>query len=690
MSQVPPPYDPTTDFSTIAQQPILTTGLPGTQLDAEFTNISTSVDATQDRLSEIQRDDGKLRNGIVETRTLAQDVLALITVNDAAPRGIWKPFESYLTGDLVSVPQPAFQITGFTDPTADGYYYQLGDVLGTPFYGKDGTTEYGMYLQLCQELTIGSANTSVSRWVLVKSTNLDVYGVAFSGATGGDTGANQQYTIAGNMVCNDSPVYLSPLADYAIVRGGTGLWELHAYSGSGVATAILFQSTEETVRPDESAWEVATGTGAPVVTPSDTPSDLGGQLMMATVTAMFPWIANDDWSVMSATTFTQPVTTQSESINGVANSTYISLTDHVSAGSFNNDQIQWAIIGSPPSAGNLLVEDFTGDGVETEFTLSTSPLSENNTQIYLDGVYQNKNTYSLVGQVITFSSAPPNGVAIEVVSGVQVEVAVGSVSAGSIGTTELANDAVTTVKIQDGAITADKLAPDAIGDISLEDGSVTTAKLAPSAVTAEKLAAGAFTTPKIADNAVTNAKMATSSVSTANIIDSNVTTNKLATASVTEAKLGSASVTTGKIADANVTAAKLASGAAASNLGFTPMANPATALLNMNSNQITNCPGVARLHGVFQTATSGSATTIDNDYNITSVTRNGVGLYTVNFGSNVGSANHTTLISLGGRGIPIVKTKTATSVQIEIQQIADSDPTDIAAGTKVYVTVFHP
>ena len=62
----------------------------------------------------------------------------------------------------------------------------------------------------------------------------------------------------------------------------------------------------------------------------------------------------------------------------------------------------------------LTVNNFSGDGSDTTFTLSLNPSHENNTQVYIDGVYQFKNTYSVSGTTLTFSSAPPNGSSIEV------------------------------------------------------------------------------------------------------------------------------------------------------------------------------------------------------------------------------------------------------------------------------------
>jgi len=61
-----------------------------------------------------------------------------------------------------------------------------------------------------------------------------------------------------------------------------------------------------------------------------------------------------------------------------------------------------------------LVSNFTGDGTQTIFILPVSPISENSTQIYINGVYQNKDTYSLTNTSITFSEAPPLTSKIEV------------------------------------------------------------------------------------------------------------------------------------------------------------------------------------------------------------------------------------------------------------------------------------
>ena len=58
--------------------------------------------------------------------------------------------------------------------------------------------------------------------------------------------------------------------------------------------------------------------------------------------------------------------------------------------------------------------NFTGDGATVNFTLGMEPGGENNTQVYIDGVYQQKDGYNVSGAVVQFSVAPPNLSTIEV------------------------------------------------------------------------------------------------------------------------------------------------------------------------------------------------------------------------------------------------------------------------------------
>jgi hypothetical protein len=72
--------------------------------------------------------------------------------------------------------------------------------------------------------------------------------------------------------------------------------------------------------------------------------------------------------------------------------------------------------GSSSAASVIYRDSFTGDGIETQFTMQKSVVTEDQTQIYIDGVYQEKDTYSVTGNIITFNAAPEDGHNIEVIT----------------------------------------------------------------------------------------------------------------------------------------------------------------------------------------------------------------------------------------------------------------------------------
>lgn len=65
-------------------------------------------------------------------------------------------------------------------------------------------------------------------------------------------------------------------------------------------------------------------------------------------------------------------------------------------------------------AASYQVDNFTGTVSQTIFTLTSSSLGENFTFVYINGVYQQKNTYTISGTTLTFLTAPPYTSSIEV------------------------------------------------------------------------------------------------------------------------------------------------------------------------------------------------------------------------------------------------------------------------------------
>ena len=139
-----------------------------------------------------------------------------------------------------------------------------------------------------------------------------------------------------------------------------------------------------------------------------------------------------------------------------------------SAAPANGRKIAVYSVAGVVSGTNLNIDSFTGDGSDLTFTLSIAPVSENNTLVYVGGVYQQKSVYSVSGTTLTFGSgnAPPNGASIEVATFNQTDINVP------------VDDTITTAKIVNDAVTADKI----VDNIALPGNITTTGTLTPTGV----------------------------------------------------------------------------------------------------------------------------------------------------------------------------------------------------------------
>jgi len=102
-----------------------------------------------------------------------------------------------------------------------------------------------------------------------------------------------------------------------------------------------------------------------------------------------------------------PSTGTTDTVTLVAGSN-ITLTDNGS----NNV----TVAASTSGGGTIVKDDFTGTGSQTQFTLTNAPASNLFTDVYINGVYQEKETYSVTGTSLDFTTAPPLNVSIEVMS----------------------------------------------------------------------------------------------------------------------------------------------------------------------------------------------------------------------------------------------------------------------------------
>jgi hypothetical protein len=134
------------------------------------------------------------------------------------------------------------------------------------------------------------------------------------------------------------------------------------------------------------------------------------------------------------------VTVNRSSTNTINGATSATIGSQYSSTTFVADLEtgQWFAVSSGLGASNVAVDAFSGNNSTTAFTLSGDPGSENNTQVFVSGVYQEKDTYSVSGTTLTFSTAPPTGTSnIEVVW--TAPLAIGTPSDGTVTTAKLAS-----------------------------------------------------------------------------------------------------------------------------------------------------------------------------------------------------------------------------------------------------------
>jgi hypothetical protein len=93
-----------------------------------------------------------------------------------------------------------------------------------------------------------------------------------------------------------------------------------------------------------------------------------------------------------------------------------------SAAPANNRKIVVYSVAAAVSGSNLNIDSMTGDGSDVTLTLSIAPVNVNNTIVTIDGVYQAKANYSISGTTLTFSTAPPSGSAVEVMTFTQTDI----------------------------------------------------------------------------------------------------------------------------------------------------------------------------------------------------------------------------------------------------------------------------
>ena len=126
------------------------------------------------------------------------------------------------------------------------------------------------------------------------------------------------------------------------------------------------------------------------------------------------------------------------------------------------------------AATAVKLDTFTGDGSDLTFVLNEAVVDEKVTQVYINGVYQNKSTYSIAADLVTLTfgsgNAPPNSSTIEVIS-------------------------FKTITSTDGTLTATTF----LGDLNGTINTATTATTQSAGNNSTKISTTAYTDAKVAD-----------------------------------------------------------------------------------------------------------------------------------------------------------------------------------------------
>jgi hypothetical protein len=121
--------------------------------------------------------------------------------------------------------------------------------------------------------------------------------------------------------------------------------------------------------------------------------------------------------------------------------------------------------------------------------LREAPLATSSILIFVGGIRQHTDTYSLSGTTLTFSEAPPTGTNNIQVLFLGLGASPHIPSDFSVSTSKIQTSAITGDKIASAAVTGDKIGLTAINANNIVDSTITNAKLAtPGATTGKAIA----------------------------------------------------------------------------------------------------------------------------------------------------------------------------------------------------------
>ena len=351
-----------------------------------------------------------------------------ITFNSAPPVGAAIEIVVNSNANSVNIPAtgsvtPSSLSTGGPSWDTFGNLTVTGNVIAAGFGGYGGNII--LYGNILSSGTNGniiganllSANTLVVSGNATISGNLVVNGLSITASNVNAT----TVTVSNALVFSDGTSLLSSSSSTSLFDytgdGLTTSFSTGNYSGLTISTNVYLQGVYQ--RKNTYSW-----VGSNIVFNSPPPAGTAIELLITNATfsigvpndlSVTPaklsqggpsWDAGGNVKVTGNLTVTGNI--RSSGFTTLANTAVTTL--NVSSGINFSDGSSLTSV-----AQGISVFDYTGDGNTTSFaTGNYSATSTLNTNIYLQGVYQRKNTYTWTGSTIQFQQAPPAGTAIEI------------------------------------------------------------------------------------------------------------------------------------------------------------------------------------------------------------------------------------------------------------------------------------
>ena len=322
-------------------------------------------------------------------------------------------------------------LSGLTYPTSDG---SAGQVLQT---NGSGTLSFATVSSGTSGVTVQEEGSSLS----TAGTTLNFVG---SGVTASGTGSTKTITISGGaLTIQDEGSALSTAGSTlnfvgaGVTATGTGATKTITIPGTGTVseafktiavsgssnivadsatdTLTLVAGSNMTITQNASTDTItfaSSGSGGAAA------SDIRKRFTYTTTGSTTAFTGSDD----NSQTLSYTLGAVDVYLNGIlqelttdyaeTNTSTITFVNAVASGNVVEIISYYRTIGT----GNSVVDQFTGNGSTTAFTVSTAPADEKNLMVYIDGVYQQKTDYTVSGTTLTMDTAPGNGAIIETVS----------------------------------------------------------------------------------------------------------------------------------------------------------------------------------------------------------------------------------------------------------------------------------